>query len=91
MRIEDKKIYSEVYSVLNLLGEKYINKLPSKLVEFIKNNRLKSYNPAYTFSKELDVQNIEKDSLALITMINYKYWLETEDEKEELFKLLKNN
>ena len=40
-------IYSEVYSVLNILGEKYINALPEKLYVLIEENRDKSYNPTF--------------------------------------------
>ena len=91
MNDNDKKIYSEVYSVLNLLGEEYINKLPAKLFEFIKNKRIKTYNPEYTLEVDLDKQNIQKDSLTMLAIINYKFWTQNEEEKRELFNLFKNN
>ena len=33
--------YAEVYEILNLLGEKYINKIPKKLYDFINSSRKK--------------------------------------------------
>ena len=36
MDIKTKETYSEVYSILNMLGENYITKIPSKLYQMIK-------------------------------------------------------
>lgn len=36
MNVQTQEIYSEVYSILNLLGESYINKLPISLFNMIK-------------------------------------------------------
>jgi len=89
MNIVDRKIYSEVYSVITLLGEKYINRIPEKLLKFIKHSKLDTYSPRYTLEMDLDKQEIQKQSLALIALINYKYWAENEQEKKEIFSLIK--
>ncbi|MBO5142445.1 MAG: hypothetical protein J6C46_05530 [Clostridia bacterium] len=89
MNIEDKKMYSEVYSILNLLGEEYINKIPKKIINFVRKNRMNTYTPKYSFEEDLDKQNIKKDSLALIALLNFKYWTENEKEKREIYSLLK--
>ena len=34
MNIKTKEIYSEVYQVLNLLGNEYIDKLPTSLIKY---------------------------------------------------------
>lgn len=36
MNIKTKEIYSEVYQVLNLLGNEYIDKLPTSLINMLK-------------------------------------------------------
>ena len=36
MNTKTKEIYSEVYSVLNMLGNDYINKIPDNLYKMIK-------------------------------------------------------
>lgn len=85
----ERKIYSEVYSVITLLGEEYINKLPEKLIKFIKQSKLNTYTPQYSLEIDLDKQEIKKESLALIALINYKYWAKDENEKKEIFSILK--
>lgn len=84
-------MYSEVYSILMLLGEEYINKLPLKLVNFIKKNKLNSYTPQYSLDRPLSEQEIQKDSIAMIVMLNYKYWTKDDNEKKEIFTILKEN
>ena len=91
MNTKDKKIYSEVYSVLNLLGEQYKNKLPEELIDFINNNQLEYYAPIYTMEMELEKQRIERESLTMITFFYYQYWAENEIEKEEIVQILKKN
>ena len=39
MEIKTNDIYSEVYSILLLLGDSYINKIPRKALDIIKNER----------------------------------------------------
>lgn len=84
-------MYSEVYSVLMVLGADYTNKLPEKLIKFIKKNKSNSYTPQYSLEKPLEEQEIQKDSLAMIVMLNYKYWAKDDIEKKEIFMMLKGN
>ena len=58
MNIKTKEIYSEVYQVLNLLGNEYIDKLPNRLFNLLKEKRNVNYNPQYTEDIPLNKQNI---------------------------------
>ena len=60
MNIKTKEIYSEVYQVLNLLGNEYIDKLPTSLINMLKEKREINYNPQYTDDIPLNEQNIKK-------------------------------
>lgn len=86
-----KEMYSEVYSILNLMEEKYIRMLPKKLYELIKNNRLESYNPIYTASKSLVEQNIKRETAVMLVLLKLNYWCETENEKNVIKGKLKVN
>lgn len=88
MDIEERKMYSEVYGVIMLLGKKYIDKLPKGFIRFIRENKLDDYEPYYTLEKNLVNQGIKKSSLAFLTIINYKYWAETEKDREEIFSVI---
>lgn len=65
MDVQTREIYSEVYSVLNLLGESYIKKLPVNLYNMIKEEKEEGYNPKYESVMSFKEQNIKRDSLYL--------------------------
>lgn len=91
MNIKTKEIYSEVYQVLNLLGNEYINKLPNSLLNMLKEKRNINYNPQYIEDIPLNKQNIRKETLAIIALLYLNYWCDNEKEKLELKQILKNN
>ena len=70
--IEPKKVYSQVYSILQLLGNSYINKIPKKLYKLIDSQRDKDYNPKYNLEISFIEQNVNKRALAIICMIDLK-------------------
>lgn len=91
MNIKTKEIYSEVYQVLNLLGNEYIDKLPKSLLNMLKEKRDINYNPQYIEDIPLNKQNIKKETLAILALLHLNYWCENEKEKLELKQVLKNN
>ena len=86
-----QEVYSEVYSILNLLGENFIKKLPKSLYEMIKKEKSSSYNPQYSASLKLEEQDIKKESLSMIALFHLNYWCENEEEKEELKRIFSEN
>lgn len=91
MNIETKEIYSEVYQVLNLLGNEYIDKLPSSLFRMVKEKRDSNYVPQYREEIPLNKQNIKKETLAIIALLYLNYWCENEKEKLEIKQILNKN
>lgn len=91
MNIKTKEIYSEVYQVLNLLGNDYIDKLPTSLINMLKEKREINYNPEYTDAIPLNEQNIKKETMAIIALLYLNYWCEDENEKLEIKQILKSN
>ena len=88
--IEPKKVYSQVYSILQLLGNSYINKIPKKIYKLIDSQRDKDYNPKYNLEISFIEQNVNKRALAIICMIDLKYWC-NEEEKHLITEKLKQN
>lgn len=86
-----QEIYSEVYSILNLLGDYFINKLPTSLYEMIKKEKSSTYNPQYSKELDLNEQNIKRESLSMIALFHLNYWCDDESEKEELRKIFLDN
>lgn len=91
MNEKTKEIYSEVYQVLNLLGNEYIDKLPKSLFNMLKEKRNLDYNPYYKEDIPLNKQNIKKETVAIIALLHLNYWCDNEKEKNELKQILKNN
>ncbi len=91
MNRKTKEIYSEVYQVLNFLGNEYIDKLPKSLVNMLEQKRDINYEPKYTEDIPLNKQNIKKETISIIALLHLNYWCENENEKFELKQIFKNN
>lgn len=81
---------SEVYCLLEILGDSYKNKLPIKFIEFINQNRNTAFSLEITENNYENLK-ISKDGLVLISFLNLKYWVEDENEKRRLIEIYKRN
>lgn len=91
MNVQTQEIYSEVYSILNLLGESYIKKLPVSLFNMIKEEKRQDYNPKYDSEINLEQQSIKRETLSIIALFHLNYWCNSDEEKNELRTLFKTN
>ncbi len=91
MEFSIERTYSEVYGIINMLGEYYKKKLPQKLYNLIETQRDKQYNPTYTLDVAIEEQNIEKKSMAMIMLLHLNYWCETEEERMQIKAILEKN
>lgn len=91
MNIKTKEIYSEVYQVLNLLGNEYIDKLPKSLFNMLEEKRNINYEPKYIEDIPLNKQDIKRETLSIIALLHLNYWCENLNEKNELNQMFKNN
>lgn len=91
MNIRTKEIYSEVYQVLNLLGNDYIDKLPISLINMLREKREVNYNPQYIDNIPLKEQNVKKETMFIIVLLYLNYWCKDENEILEVKNILKNN
>lgn len=87
----DKKAYSEVAKILSEIEEEYIEKIPPKVLETIKNNSLEEYEPNITISMPLTEQNLHQTTFDLLACIYLNYWCENEEEKQMLLKIYSEN
>ena len=85
------QIYSEVYQILNLLGDEYISKLPNKLSTMLKEKRDLNYNPEYTDEIPIYEQNVKKETMAIIVLLYLNYWCKDENEKQVVKNILQKN
>ena len=79
--MEDKKVLTEVYEILKHLSSENFNKIPSNVINLIKENMDKNYIFKYDNSKSLQEQNISRDSVAVLSYINMEYLLNERQRK----------
>lgn len=84
------KTYTEVFEILNLLGNEYIKKIPIELYNHIENNRDKKSVIEYDVDKDIVEQNISEDARNMIAYLYLQYWC-TQEEKQELMKQYQQN
>ena len=49
----DKRAYSELYAILQMLGKEYIDKIPEKIYKTIEKRKDDTYNPIYNDMEEV--------------------------------------
>ena len=85
------KAYAEVDEILSLMEDTYVEKIPKKMRELFKNERLDGYKPIINAKIPLDEQNLQRKTLSILAMLNLNYWCEDEKEKKALLELYAEN
>ena len=85
------KAYAEVDTILSLMESKYVEKIPLKMREMFKNEKLDGYNPEIDPTIRLDNQNVMRKTIIILAMLNLNYWCENEEEKQKLIKIYADN
>ena len=97
--IEINKRFTEVMEVLNHLDPNYYNMIPSDVISLIENNKTfltldfsnyQNYIWKYDETKDLINQNLPRDTIVILSMINTNYLLNP-DQQEYFIKLHKYN
>lgn len=78
------RAYSEVHSFINTLGMEYIEKIPNKIYNTIKDNRDKEYNPVFKKEQTLKEGLLSHEALCLLSALNLQYWCNDNEEKNLL-------
>ena len=83
--------YSEVYEILKLLEDEYVYRIPEKIMNFFEEERDKEYKPIIDVNIPLDEQNLKRETMVLLSILNYNYWCDSEAEKKEIQEELIRN
>ena len=91
-KLNSKRSYSEMYEILNILGEDFINRIPKKMYKLIDEERDKDYIPNLLQENGLlDETKISQETIALFAVLNVKYFMDNENQKHEFLNILKAN
>ena len=86
-----RRVYSEVDEFLKLLTDEQRKKIPKELKNMFRFEKDKEYIKIIDPTIDIEKQNLMSETLAIIAMLNLKYWCEDENEKEELKQIYINN
>lgn len=84
------RTYSEIYCLLKFFPESYIDKLPKKLLNLIKENSDSKYFIEVDTTKPLEEQDISKETKNTLVVFKYNYWSD-EIEKKNIIEQLNRN
>ena len=90
--LQRQQAYAEILEILKLLGNDYINKIPSKVIDYFEGNASKEYK--FNIASNVDISKQIKNPITinLIGMLKYNYWCNNEEEKKQLMnKFIEND
>ena len=85
MDITLNNAYAEVNQILDILGRKYKNKVPRKLLKLFNEQQKIEYKKNLENTKKDENLQISRTALTIISILNLKYW-ETDIEKKQELK-----
>lgn len=91
MILDTMMAYSEVHEILNLLDKEYKERVPEKITTFFEEERLKDYKPEIDTETPLIEQNLKRETIILLAILNMNYWCDTPEEKQEILDELSQN
>lgn len=91
MITEDMIAYSEINEIINMLEDEDKNKVPENIRNFFKEEKNNDYIPQIDPSKPLIEQNLKRETIILLTILNLNYWCENEVEKQKWWNELEKN
>lgn len=75
--------FKEVYEILKSTENELLAKIPTKFINFIKNNMNENYKTNIQQDVDIDKQPLSKETEAILSLIYRSYWA-TDEEKQEL-------
>lgn len=88
---ESKQAYVEVLEILKHMDEKYVQKIPNKLIEFLNKNASKDYKFVLNKNIPFEEQVLKESTINILAMLNYNYWCEDEEHKRYLLNKYNEN
>ena len=90
LRTQEKESISEVLEILDYMEEEYKNKLPSKFLKFLQENKDNNYKNHINVNEDINSQITKNKTKAILGVIFYNFWC-NEDERKEFAKILNEN
>ena len=89
--INTRNAYAEVDNFIECLDSYDKNKVPDDIREYFKREKRKNYDKMIDVNQPIKNQNLMDETLAIIAMLNLKYWCDDEEEKKRLIDIYLEN
>lgn len=86
-----KEVCTELYTIIKYMPKEYQNKIPINIIDFFEKNKSNNYIVNINPNNIFDKSNIKKETLAIIAMLNIKYWCPNENLKKQIIKKYNEN
>lgn len=86
-----KEVCTELSTIIKYMPIEYQNKIPTNVMDFFEKNKTNTYKVNINPNNIFDKSNIKKETLAIIAMLNIKYWCPNENLKKQLIKKYNEN
>ena len=91
VNIQYSNAMAELLHYLKGIRQEDINKILTKLMNFIKENASKNYECSFDYNKPLKELDLLDETRGLVGMICYNYWCENAEQKSEYLNKLNEN
>lgn len=89
--LKEMMSYSEIWAIINSLEESASSRIPQKVKDFFCEERLKEYEPEIDLNKPLTEQNLQRETMTILAILNVNYWCDDEEEREFYLKEMAEN
>ena len=87
----DKRAYSELYAILQMLGKEYIDKIPEKIYKTIEKRKDAAYNPVYDDMEEVLEGRVKRKTVSILALLDYNYFSTSETDRMYMKYILEEN
>ena len=87
----DKRAYSELYAILQMLGKECIDKIPRKIYKVIESRKDDTYNPVYNDMEEVLEGRVKRKTVSMLALLDYNYFSTSETDRMYMRYILEEN
>ena len=87
----DKRAYSELYAILQMLGKEYIDKIPEKIYKTIEKRKDDTYNPIFKGMEEVLEGRVKRKTVSILALLDYNYFSTSETDRMYMRYILEEN
>lgn len=83
--------YAEIDILLNYIPKEYKDEIPIELQNMFKNKKSLKYKSNINTKNPFNKENLKRETLIILAILQYNFWYKTNEEKEKFKKLLEEN